>query len=87
MDAPYTDITEADDLVVRQFSQNLDPIELKWHRDNETREIISEKSTDWMIQLDNALPTSLNNTVTIRKHEWHRLIKGSGELTLKIKKY
>ena len=87
MDAPYTDITEADDLVVRQFSQNLDPIELKWHRDNETREIISEKSTDWMIQLDNALPTSLNNTVTICKHEWHRLIKGSGELTLKIKKY
>ena len=87
MDAPYTDISEADDLVVRQFSQNIDPIELKWHRDNETREIISEKSTDWMIQLDNALPTSLNNTVTIRKHEWHRLIKGSGELTLKIKKY
>lgn len=87
MDAPYTDIIEADDLVVRQFSQNLGPIELKWHRDNETREIISEKSTDWMIQLDNALPTSLNNTVTIRKHEWHRLIKGSGELTLKIKKY
>ncbi len=87
MDTPYVDIVESEDLVVRQFSQNLDPIELKWHRDNETREIISEKSTDWMIQLDNALPTSLNNTVTIRKHEWHRLIKGSGELTLKIKKY
>lgn len=84
---PYVDLEIADDYVVREFDQNIDPIELKWHRDDETREIISEKSTDWLIQLDNALPVSLNNTVTIPKHEWHRLIKGSGDLILKIKKY
>ena len=84
---PYQDVIIEKDYVVRKFGQDIDPIELKWHRDDETREIISESSTDWMIQLDNALPVSLNNTITIPRHEWHRLIKGSGDLVLKIKKY
>mgnify|MGYP003335408904 CR=1 FL=1 len=83
---PYSDISVSAETVVREFSENIDPIELKWHRDDETREIISEKQTDWLIQLDNALPVSLNNTVRIPRHEWHRLIKGTGTLTLKIKK-
>ena len=74
------------DTVLRTFGEDIDPIELKWHRDDETREIISENETDWMIQLDNALPVSLNNNILIPRHEWHRLIKGSGTLTLKIKK-
>lgn len=83
---PYTDIKTDGNTVTRVFDQNIDPIELKWHRDDEDRVIIAETLTDWMIQLDNALPVSLNNTIEIPRHEWHRLIKGSGELTLKIKK-
>lgn len=87
METPYTDIETNESEVTRKFSDDVDPIELKWHRDNETREIVSESSTDWMIQLDNALPVSLNNPVLIHKHAWHRLIKGTGDLILKIKKY
>lgn len=87
MEKPYSDLISSKNEVVRKFGQDIDPIELKWHRDDETREIISENSTDWLIQLDNALPISLNNTITIPRHEWHRLIKGSGDLVLKIKKY
>ena len=87
MSTPYVDIEAKGHVTTRKFTDNIDPIELKWHRDDETREIVSESSTDWMIQLDNALPTSLNNTVTIPRHAWHRLIKGSGDLILKIKKY
>jgi hypothetical protein len=83
---PYVDIDEVETELVRTFSQEIDPIELKWHRDDETRHLIAENDTDWMIQMDNALPTSLNNIVTIPRHEWHRLIKGTGDLTLKIKK-
>lgn len=87
MNSPYINISEEAGVLVRQFSQEVDSTELKWHRDDETREIISENETDWMIQVDNALPVSLNNTtIRIPKHEWHRLIKGSGTLTLKIKK-
>lgn len=87
MSTPYTDIETQSNEVVRKFSKDIDPIELMWHRDDESREIISENLTDWMIQLDNALPVALNNTIAIPRHEWHRLIKGTGDLILKIKKY
>lgn len=86
MTAPYRNIEEVNGILIREFSQNVDPTELKWHRDDESREIVSENETDWMIQLDNALPVSLNNNIRIPRHEWHRLIKGTGTLTLKIKK-
>lgn len=86
MERPYLDIVDTLDFAIREFSQEIDPTELKWHRDNEYRTIVSENLTNWMIQLDNELPVSLNNTIEIPKHKWHRLIKGTGNLTLKIKK-
>ena len=83
---PYTDIEVTDTYIIREFNENIDPIELKWHRDNELRivEILGE--TDWKIQLDNELPTSLNQLIRIDKHQWHRVIKGTGTLKLKIHK-
>ena len=83
---PYTDIEVTDKYIIREFSENIDPIELLWHRDDENRivEIIGE--TDWKVQLDNQLPTSMNNPIFIPKHEWHRVIKGTGTLKLKIHK-
>jgi hypothetical protein len=81
---PYTDIEKTDKYIIREFSENIDPIELLWHRDNEDRtvEIIGE--TNWKLQLDNQLPTSLNHPIRIPRHEWHRVIKGTGTLRLKI---
>ena len=83
---PYIDIEVTDKYIIREFDENIDPIELMWHRDNEDRlvEIIGE--TDWKIQLDNQLPTSLNESIFIKRHEWHRAIKGTGTLKLKIYK-
>ena len=83
---PYTDLEITDDYILREFSETIDPIELLWHRDDEARtvEIIGE--TDWMLQLDNSLPTSLQERIFIPKHEWHRVIKGTGTLKLKIYK-
>ena len=83
---PYTDIEITDKYIIREFSENIDPIELLWHRDDENRtvEIIGE--TDWKVQLDNQLPTSMNYPIFIPKHEWHRVIKGTGTLKLKIHK-
>ena len=83
---PYTDLEITDDYILREFSESIDPIELLWHRDDEARtvEIIGE--TDWMLQLDNSLPTSLQERIFIPKHEWHRVIKGTGTLKLKIYK-
>jgi hypothetical protein len=83
---PYTDIEVTDKYILREFSQDIDPIELMWHRDDEDRlvEIVGE--TDWKLQLDNQLPTSMNQPIFIPRHEWHRVIKGTGNLTLKIHK-
>ena len=86
MEKPYVDIEITDEHILREFSQNIDPIELMWHRDDEDRlvEIVGE--TDWKLQLDNKLPTSMNQPIFIPRHEWHRVIKGTGNLTLKIHK-
>ena len=83
---PYTDIEVTDEYIIREFDENIDPIELMWHRDNESRtlEIIGE--TDWKIQLDNKLPILLENHIFIPKHEYHRVIKGTKTLKLKIYK-
>lgn len=83
---PYTDIKTTDKYIIREFNANIDPIELMWHRDNEARTIEIIGKTDWKIQLDNQLPTSLNEQIHIPKHMWHRIIKGNGNLRLKIHK-
>jgi hypothetical protein len=41
--------------------------------------------TDWKFQYDNDLPVDLSNKkLFIPKETYHRLIKGTGDLTLKI---
>jgi len=81
---PYTDIEVTDKYIIREFNENIDPIELLWHRDNENRTIEIVGETDWKVQLDNQLPTSLNEHIFIERHQWHRVIKGTGTLKLKI---
>ena len=81
---PYVDLEINNKYIIREFSQNIDPIELMWHRDDEDRIIEILGETDWAIQLDNNLPTSLNEHIFIPRHQWHRVIKGTGNLLLKI---
>ena len=86
MSKPYTDIEVTDKYIIREFNENIDPIELMWHRDNEDRTLEILDETNWKIQLDNKLPILLENHIFIPKHEWHRVIKGTGTLKLKIYK-
>ncbi len=83
---PYTDLEVTDKYIIREFTEDINPIELMWHRDDEDRtlEIIGE--TDWMIQLDNSLPILLEGNIFIPRHEWHRVIKGQKNLLVKINK-
>ena len=83
---PYTDLEVTEDYTLRQFDESIDPIELLWHRDDEDRVVEIVEDTDWMLQLDNSLPTSLQERIFIPRHEWHRVIKGTGILKLKIYK-
>ena len=70
---------------IRIFESNINELDLSWHRDNEDRIIESVGDSDWLIQLDNELPKKINETF-IPKGVYHRLIKGSGDLKLKIQK-
>ena len=81
---PYTNIEVTDNHIIRKFDENIDPIELMWHRDNEDRIVEALESTDWLIQLDDSLPIILNKPIFIPKHMYHKLIKGTGNLLVKI---
>jgi len=82
---PYKDLLE-EDFILRKFSSDIDPIELMWHRDNEDRIIESIGVTDWKVQLDNTLPVLIKGQIFIPRGVWHRAIKGTGNLKLKIYK-
>ena len=83
---PYTDLETTDKYIVREFSQNIDPIELMWHRDKEDRTVEVLEGEGWQFQRDNELPVELKEGVRIfiRKHDWHRVIKGTTNLKIKI---
>jgi hypothetical protein len=83
---PYTDIENNDFYIIREFNENIDPVELLWHRDDENRIVEIIGDTNWQLQLENCLPTSLNKPIFIPRHTWHRVIKGTDKLLLKIYK-
>ena len=83
---PYTNIEVTYKYIIREFDENIDSIELMWHRDNEDRVVEIVGKTDWSLQLDNSLPSSLQERIFIPRHQWHRVIKGTGSLKLKIYK-
>ena len=73
---------------IRTFSSDLKENELKWHFDEEDRIVICENDTDWLFQFDNELPITINKNepIVIQKNIFHRIIKGTNNLKLKIKK-
>ena len=84
---PYKDISSGDNWVIREFTQAVDPIELLWHRDDEDRDLELIEGSNWQIQLDNNLPQLLKETIFIPKETYHRVIKGTGNLKVKITKH
>jgi alkylated DNA nucleotide flippase Atl1 len=83
---PYFEYIINGNEVIRVFENDDLGTEELWHRDLEDRTIEAIGETDWQLQLDNCLPTSLKERIFIPRHEWHRVIKGTGTLKLKIHK-
>ena len=71
---------------IRIFDSTTDEEEFVWHRDQEDRIVECVHQTNWMFQKDNELPISFDKIIFIEKETWHRVIKGDGDLTLKVKK-
>jgi hypothetical protein len=72
--------------VIRKFSEHTNTEELKWHWDEEDRIVHRVHESDWKIQLDNELPRQIKSTIIIPKRTWHRLIKGTGDLSVIVEK-
>jgi hypothetical protein len=81
---PFKETKLEDNIFIREFSQNTDSSEMLWHRDKEDRIIESLEETDWMFQLDNQLPQKISGEIFIPKEVYHRLIKGAGDLKIKL---
>lgn len=84
MDFPFNDEQINENTFIRVFSQDIDSHELVWHKDREDRIIQSIEPSSWKFQFDNQLPIDLDRTIFIPKETYHRLIKGDGELKLKL---
>lgn len=82
---PYDD-QRHEDTILRTFSESVDEQELIWHRDKRTREVSVISGEGWKLQMDNQLPEEMTKGKLYRipKMEYHRIIKGTGQLVLKI---
>lgn len=85
-DFPFTEKKLKKNIFIREFDNNVDSKELVWHRDKEDRIVEVLNNQDWFFQLDNELPKKLEGRIFIPKETFHRVIKGSGNLTIRITK-
>ena len=81
---PYLE-EKKDGYIIREFSQDTPSFEFVWHRDKEDRIVEAMHDTDWQFQLDNEFPVRLTkDKLFIPKETYHRVIKGTGDLVVKI---
>lgn len=83
---PFVETEMGENVYLREFSQDTDSGEFMWHRDREDRIVEAVSETDWMLQLDDELPICLHGQIMIPKGVYHRLIKGTGDLKIKVTK-
>ena len=84
MKLPFDEKLIENNTFIRIFDQHTDSGDYVWHRDREDRIIESLEHTDWMIQIDNELPQKISGQIFIPQGVYHRVIKGSGDLKIKL---
>ena len=83
---PFKETKISENTFIREFEQETNSGEFMWHRDREDRivEVIGE--TDWLFQIDDELPRKMEGEIFIPMGVYHRIIKGSGDLKIKLTK-
>lgn len=83
----YEDTKIDEKLFFRAIPEDCDDSELIWHLDSRDRIITVESGENWAFQLDDMLPIyiKVGYSYFIPKETYHRVIKGSGDLRIKIK--
>jgi hypothetical protein len=79
----------SDNEFIRTFDSDIDENELEWHEDEYDREVTVMNDSDWSFQFDEEIPQKLNKnkTICIKKGRFHRVLKGTTSLVIKIKEY
>lgn len=88
MSLPYKETNLGNSQYIREFNSDVDSHELEWHLDREDRLVeVLKNEGNWQVQLDNSLPVLLDKKIFIPKETYHRVIKGTGNLVVKITKF
>ena len=82
---PYIQVEE-EGYIVRQFKETVLDEELVWHRDKKSRTIEVLQGEGWKFQYDNQVPFEIKkgDSFFVEALQYHRLIKGTSDLILKI---
>ena len=82
---PYTEIQQHN-TIIRTFPFDLNEEELVWHRDHNDRNVKVLTGEGWKVQMDNQLPKEIKrgDEFFIPKETYHRVIKGTTDLVVKI---
>ena len=88
MDFPFTEQRLSTKLFLREFSADVDEMDLIWHADKENRIITVLEGNGWKFQFDEELPIEMTDGLSISIFEGriHRVIKGEGPLKIKLQK-
>ena len=73
-------------LFLREFSADVDEMDLIWHTDREDRIVHVIEGNKWKFQFDEQLPFEMIDgiDIVIPKGVIHRVIKGKGPLKIKV---
>ena len=88
MDFPFKEQQVSTNKFIREFSTDVDEIELIWHTDREDRVVSVIEGNGWKFQFDEELPFEMIDgiEISILKGDLHRVIKGKGPLKIVVHK-
>lgn len=83
---PFKQTRLDENTILRVFSESVDTSELVWHRDHNDRLVEVVEGEDWKIQLENDIPREMTagSRFFVPAGEYHRVIKGRGDLRVRI---
>ena len=83
---PFKQTRLDENTVLRVFSEGVDASELVWHRDHNDRLVEVVEGKGWKIQLENDIPREMvaGSRFFVPAGEYHRVIKGRGDLRVRI---
>ena len=86
MKFPFKEKQIGKQLFLREFSADVDEMDLIWHTDREDRIVHVVEGNKWKFQFDEQLPFEMLDgiDIIIPKGIIHRIIKGNGPLKIKV---